>query len=171
MEPEAIEARKNNVVIITKLHKFRFDISQPEQKREYQQLCKELKGKGYKLHASISGIKHVYFDLLPDEIKIDTSYVFDNQWHSNVSRVFDWKEEVYPNKHIKQGYWLKLTEEHTKARAPKEYSCKTTYKGELLGIDTVHGINEGEASNLIFNKYWKEDMDIWSYNSEITLIK
>ncbi len=171
MEPEAISSRKNNPVIVTKLHKYRFDISQPEQKKEYIALKAELKAKNYKLHDSISGIKHGYFDLLPCEIKIDISYVFDNQWNSSAGRVFDWKEEIYPNNKIKQGYWLELTDEHKKAREPKTYNCITQYMGELIGNDTILAINEGEASNQAFNKYWKDGMDIWSYKNEIKLIK
>lgn len=171
IDPEAIAARKDNPTIKTKLNKYRFDISQPDQNTEYKKLSKELKANGYKLHDSISGIKHNYFDLLPTEILIDTSYVFDNQWNSNAGRVFDWKEEVYPNKKIKQGYWLELTKDHAKARELKTYACTTTYMGKTIGTDTIQAINEGEASNELFNKYFKDGMGIWSYSNKITLIK
>lgn len=170
IEPEATEAAKDNPTIATKLHKYRFDISNEEEKKQYYDLRQSLKNRGYKLFDSISGVSHEYFEMLPEEIQIDTSYVFDNQWNSSAGRVFDWKEEIYPNKKIKEGYWLELTKEHAKAREPKTYNCKTTYKNGILGEDTVKAINTGEASNIVFSKYFKEGMDILQYNTEITLI-
>lgn len=171
IEPESIDARKNIPVIATSLHKYSFDISNPEQKARYNELKIELKLKGYKLFACISGARWDYFNLLPNEISIETSYVFKDQWNSSAGRVHDWYEEIYNNKSIKCGYWLELTEEHAKAREPKTYRCKTMYKGELIGSDTVSAINTGTASNELFNKYFTEGMDIWQYKTIIELSK
>src|SRR5688572_7917283 len=171
MEPEAINARKYIPIITTYLHKYSFDISKPEQKAQYNKLKIELKLKGYKLFDCISGVSWDYFNLLPNEISIETSYVFIDQWNSSVGRVHDWYEVIYPNKNIKRGYWLELTAEHAKAREPKTYNCKTTYNGVLLGEDTVKAINTGTASNVVFNKYFTDDMDIWQYNTVIELSK
>ena len=169
IEPEAIEATKNNPVIVTKLHKYRYDISDKEQSEEYKALHKRLKAAGFKFFNVWETANHIYFDNLPDTIAIDISYVFDDQWNSNAGRVHDWYESIYPNKKIKNGYWLELTEEHAKAREPRTYKCKTYYKDELLGEDTVKAINTDEASNILYAKYFKEGMDIWEYKKKIEL--
>lgn len=170
IEPEAIEATKLNAVIKTKLTQYRFNISNQDEKREYDKLKNELKEKGLKLFDVWDTHNRNYWENLPSEIEIDTSFVFDNQWNSSAGRVFDWYEGIYPNKKIKQGYWLELTEEHAKAREPKTYKCKTTYKGALIGSDTISAINTGEADNELFRKYFKEGMDIWEYKTDIVLI-
>lgn len=170
IEPEAIAERANRSLIVTKLHKYRYDLKDTKQRKEYLALNVELKSKGYKLFDCISEAKSTYWNHLPPEIKIEIDFVFDNQWNSSVGRVHDWYESIYTtNKDYKEGYWLELTEEHAKARAPKKYKCKTYYKDELLGEDTILAINTSEASNQLFTKYWQMDMDIFSYRNYIVL--
>lgn len=171
IEPQAVKARASNPAIATKLHKYRFNIENAEEKKQWEELKRTLKNKGLKLFNAISGVSHKYFDLLPEIATIDTSYVFDNQWNTDAGRLFDWYMEIYPNNKIKQGYWLELTEGHAKAREPKTYNCITTYMGKTIGTDTIKAINEGEASNQLFNKYFREGMDIWSYSTKITPVK
>lgn len=158
----------------TKINVYRFDISDKEQAAQYSQLKKELKAKGLKLFDAISGAKWDYFDKLraAESAKISFDYVFDNQWNTNLGRLFDWYEEIYPNKKIKQGYWLSLTNEHQEARKPKQYSVKTYYKGELIGDDIMTGINSAAPSDEAYSKYVPtiENFDIWSYKNEINLL-
>jgi hypothetical protein len=171
IEPEAVEAAKQISTIETRLHKYSYDISDPTQQNEYKSLCKELKRKGLKLFDSINSHKWEYWQNLPKTVLVETDYVFDNQWNSTAGRVMDWAEDIYPNKKIKRGYWLELTNEHIEARNPKQYACKVVYMGQVLGEDIISAINTGEASNQLMSKYWKDEMDIWSYQDIITIIK
>lgn len=159
--------------IETKINVYRFDTGMPEQLNEYKALKAMLKSKGYKLFDCISSKKWNYFNILKEHgaAKISFEYVFDNQWNTNLGRLFDWYEEIYPNKKIKQGYYLSLTKEHYKAREPKQYTCETYYKGKLIGEDIISGINSGEVSNILYGKYVPaiENFDIWSYSNKIEL--
>jgi len=170
IEPEALEARKRLPVIETKLHQYYFDISKPDQRKEYQDVCAELEAKGLKVFESIDTTNSTYWEFLPDTILIDSSYVWENQWNSSAGRVFDWKEPIYPNKYIKRGYWLELNEAHAKAREPKQFKCKTFYNGLQIGEDTLYCINTGEADNRLCNKYFKQHMDIDKYKTKIELV-
>lgn len=52
-------------------------------------------------------------------VELETKHLFNNQWNTapipGVSdkglRLFNWSEWIYPNKTIKEGYWLEQTEE------------------------------------------------------------
>ncbi|HEY3525880.1 MAG TPA: hypothetical protein VGK47_06770, partial [Nitrososphaeraceae archaeon] len=170
IEPQAMEAREGNETIKTVLHKYKFDTSLVEEKKQYETLKTELKAKGLKLFDCINSHNREYWNNLPGEIEIETSYVFDNQWNSSAGRVFDWYEDIYDNRKIKRGYWLELTEQHVKAREPKQYECTTYYEGNVIGTDRVSAINTGEASNVLYNKYFKTGMDIWEYKNDITIV-
>lgn len=160
--------------IETGINVYRFDISDKEQAAQYAELKKELEANGLKLFDAISGHKWGYFDKLADAgtAKISLEYVFDNQWNTNLGRLMDWYEEIYPNKKLKQGYYLTLTDKHHKAREPKQYSVKTYYKGELIGNDVMTGINTAEVTNLAYSMYVPniENFDIWSYSNKIDLL-
>lgn len=164
-EPSGIE---------TKLTVYRFDISNSEEKKEYEALEKSLKNNGLKLFDCIDSTKYGYFELLEKKGKcyIDPSFVFDNQWNTNLGRIFDWYESIVPNKKLKIGYYLTLTPEHYKLREPKKYNVKTYYKGSLIGEDVFEGINTSEPSNQAYAKYVPgiESFDIWSYKNKIELV-
>lgn len=169
IEPEAIKAREGNATIKTILHQYLFNTSIAEEKKQYESLQSELKANGLKLFDCINSHNREYWDNLPGVIEIDTSYVFNNQWNSSAGRVFDWYEDIYQNKKIKRGYWLELTEQHSKAREPKEYNCTVLYDGEIIGQEKETGINTAEASNKLYSKYYRQGMDIFKYETKITL--
>lgn len=170
IEPEAIKAREGNKTIKTVLHKYRFDTRIAEEKNQYETLKAELKAKGMKLFDCINSHNREYWDNLPGEIEIETGFVFDNQWNSSAGRVFDWYEDIYDNRKLKQGYWLELTSAHAKSREPKEYDCAVIYNGEILGKERETGINTSEVSNKLFAKYYRDGMDIFKYKTEISLV-
>lgn len=105
----------------TKLHHYRFDISKEGQARAYDELCERLRstpGRGRWLH--VLGQSH---DPTPhgtvEIVELDASYLFDNQWNTkdpDNRRLFDWYEAIWPNKNIKQGHYLEITDSMRGAR-------------------------------------------------------
>ena len=130
----------------TKLHYYRFDISQLDQKKEYLKLKNLLESKGYKLFDSIGPddyewYKKIIFLLNNETIELETNYIFNNQWNTtpilNISehgiRVMDWAEAIYPNRKIKEGYYLEMTSEMTNIRKVMtrcHYCGKMQYRKE-----------------------------------------
>lgn len=160
--------------IETVINFYSFDIRNSDEKKEYEYLVKKLKKSGLKIFNVIDTHKYGYFDMLIAKGKcyIDPSYVFGNQWNTNLGRLMDWYEGIYLNKKLKRGYYLTLTPEHHKLREPKKYNVKTYYKGLLIGEDIFEGINTSEPSNQAYAKYVPgiESFDIWSYENKIELI-
>jgi hypothetical protein len=159
--------------IETKLTVYRFDIGNEEEAAQYKKLYKKLKGKGYKIFDCISNHKNGFYDNLKKHptVFVDTNSIFDNQWVSNLGRLMDWYEDIYPNNRIKQGYYLELTAAHHKLREPKNYIVKTFYDRVLIGIDTFKEINKYDAENKAYNKYVPsiENFDIWKYETTVEL--
>jgi len=69
-------------------------------------------------------------------IELDTKHMFSNQWNTPETslnlRVFDWFEYIYPNKSIKEGYYLIITDEIKELRKEifKCGYCGKQYHGE-----------------------------------------
>lgn len=52
-----------------------------------------------------------------EEIEIEPTCLFENQWNSTTARVFDHYEGIYWDaRHIKSGHWLEITPEMAAAR-------------------------------------------------------
>lgn len=107
IEPEALAAmneRQQSKVLLTY---YRFDISQPEEHKQYKLLCKELKAKGLVKWDYIGIDRIVEMEKFNGkEIIIYDKDQFDNQYVSDAGRLFNWKEQIFPNKKIKNGYYL-----------------------------------------------------------------
>jgi hypothetical protein len=93
----------------TRLTRYRFDISEPNQEKQYKALMRQL-CKPFRANA----------DRLPKEgpIILETEHLFQNQWNSAPRadsevgwRVFDHFQAIYLNKFIKEGYYLEMTQE------------------------------------------------------------
>jgi len=112
---------------------YRLDTSKVDQCKEYNELKTRLKKEGYKLFDSISMTSYdakvkFFNDIRNKTFEVDTNYIFDNQFntvktesHSGY-RLFDWKEEIYPNKSIKEGYFCTGIEALNELRQ-KTYHC------------------------------------------------
>jgi hypothetical protein len=111
-------------MIKTKIHFYDFDIGKDADKGRYNALVRKLKGEGLKLFDCISLQNHEQMESFNNKIKtlesrgtitLDPKYVFSNQWNTADDsfnlRVMEWKEEIYPNRDIKRGYWLEVTPE------------------------------------------------------------
>lgn len=106
-EPEALEAREQRKQDKAVLTYYRFDISQPVQATQYKALCSQLQAQG------LTKWDFVGLDRMTEmeqhngkEVTIYDKDTFDNQYISDIGRLFNWKEQIYPNKKIKNGYYL-----------------------------------------------------------------
>lgn len=99
----------------TQLIRYRFDVSEPDQKQAWEGLKAKLKKTNGKVFESHGGKSH-YYDLKDGEITLEDKHLFNNQWNCEQGRVFDWALDYKPNRNIKQGHYLVITDEMTKAR-------------------------------------------------------
>ncbi len=113
--------------IKTIIHYYRFDVSEREQKEAYQLLCDKLRGFGLLVFDGISMDQGKWLKSIRPldgkEIELETSYIFNNQWNTapigeskTGLRVFDWSEEIYPNKRLKEGMWLEQNDQMKEVR-------------------------------------------------------
>lgn len=107
--------------LTTRLIAYRLDISTIEEAREYSELSAKLDSQGYKLFDCISMDRKAR--AVSGEVILDCSCLFDNQWNTTEdsptnkkARVFDWYESIVPNKSLKIGHYLELTEEMVNIR-------------------------------------------------------
>lgn len=112
----------------TKLHTYRFDISNPSEKEAYKKLCEELRstpGRGHWMNCiSVNG-----YNYKAGDVELEENCLFENQWNCEQGRVFDWFEEYQiHNKKIKRGHYLDITPEMAEIRAN---TCKCGYCGKM----------------------------------------
>lgn len=112
----------------TKLHYYYLNIEHKEEAEVYQKLWEELGKKGLQCFDSFSIRKEDFYKkyvkpLDNTTINLDTKYLFNNQWNTEKVktceqgiRVFDWAENIFPNRKIKEGYYLDQTEEMAEIR-------------------------------------------------------
>lgn len=112
---------KNAPTLKTEVVSYYYNLDDKEQRENYSGLCKHLTEQGYKLTAGIGTYKPD--NTSPDntssgEVHLDCSHLFDNQWNatddspSNAGhRLFDWHESIAPNRKIKSGHYLIVTDE------------------------------------------------------------
>jgi hypothetical protein len=93
------------------IHFYSFDIGTEEGARGYSELSRYLnqdldyKGKKFAVLTQYKEWQAVKSHD-GESIKLYNPDQFDNQFVSNIGRVFYWKEAVYPNRDIKDGYYL-----------------------------------------------------------------
>lgn len=105
--------------------KYRFDISKETEQKSYNNLVDLLKSKNYK--KSITQMSEyvfkndtakAFFESIQPTEEIDTNYVFADQLNTiglegnNGKRLHFWSENKYPNKNIKEGYYIKDVTEY-----------------------------------------------------------
>jgi hypothetical protein len=120
----------------TTLHTYNFNTDNPQDREPVHQLCARLNatiGRGSKMRAIKSNQD---FNPEPGEITLEPEHLFENQWNSNVGRVFDWYEEaIWANgrelKNIKRGHYLEITPQMA---AIRENTLKCGYTGQQFPI-------------------------------------
>lgn len=97
----------------TTLTHYRFDITAPTDCKAYKELTAKLKktnGKCFRVISNPTGCKPPEGEISLDVSNINN--IWENQWNTTCGfRVFDWYEGIYPNRNIKKGYYLDVTEE------------------------------------------------------------
>jgi len=109
--------------IKTEISFYEFDISIPTERERYNKLVKTLKAKGLKVFDTYQTGDYETHKAFNDKIKslvktgveLETKHIFNNQWNTSKKshdlRVMDWAEAIYPNKDLKRGYYLTLSDE------------------------------------------------------------
>lgn len=108
-----VDALKDRPFIEAKLVYYKFNLDKPEDKAAYSQLGDTLKAKGYALHDALSAFSE-WMEIEKKDGRIIRLYnpeQFKGQYVSNIGRVFDWREAVFPNRKIKHGYYLEMISE------------------------------------------------------------
>lgn len=109
-----------------------FNISCPEQEKEYQELRNTLRKTVKKAmpHRGSSKLREV------TEVTLDPKYLFDNQWNTKEGyRVMEWQYSVHENKDIKEGYYLILPKEAVELRERKR---KCGFCSEMSDVEGPH---------------------------------
>jgi hypothetical protein len=111
-------------------------------------------GRGHKMYAIKSGNDYNFETGI---IELETEFLFENQWNSNVGRVFDWYEEAVfdsrgkERKNIKRGHYLEITPEMAEIR---RNTLKCGYTGQQFPAAKGYIFNETE--NALGSPYLKE---------------
>lgn len=131
--------------LITTLHWYRFNTENESEKEKYLKMSETLKEKGLKVFGHIDmnlgksrEFRKILENLNSKTIELETEHLFNNQWNTEPVegstsglRVFDWSETIFPNKKIKEGYWLDQTPEMTEIRN-NTYKCGYCGKQEYF---------------------------------------
>lgn len=136
--PKQITKQTTNM--LTVIHAYNFDISQPDQKAEWETLRGKLRGMGLKCFGTWGRDSHFLTWVSPEgsPVELETSCLFDDQWNTapveGVSdkglRVFDWAMDYQPNRNpnIKRGHWLEQTQA---MKAARHNTVKCGYCGHM----------------------------------------
>lgn len=107
-------------ILETVLHVYRYNIGEPDQATAYKQLRAQLKDGRKWMHCLAMGTR---LPLQDGPVTLETKFLFSNQWNTGPlpnlpsgARVFDWYEGIYPNKDLKEGHWLEITDEMKQLR-------------------------------------------------------
>jgi hypothetical protein len=123
----------------TKIHTYSFDTTKPAEAAAYAELCTRLRADGRDFFHVLADTRNSSnYPAFADgqEIELETDCLFSNQWNSTTARVFDWYEGIYPNRAMRIGHYLEITDE---MRAIREKTLVCGY----CGAKYPEGINYG----------------------------
>lgn len=146
----------------TKLHYYYYNVSNENDRNEYNELKNRLKSKDYHffnyMESGFGKTSNFYNEKIKPldgkTIELDLKYLFSNQWNTTEKsgnlRVHNWAEPIYPNKDIKRGYWLEITKEMIEVL---NNTLKCGYIGEQ--VDKSH--TEKFNLDALGSQYLKEE--------------
>lgn len=123
-------------------HNYFYDVGLGNQseREDYQKLVEQLKishaGKLFNVYPN--GRESIGNNAAFETVELDPICLFNNQWNEagkNGRRLFDWYEEIYPNKYIKAGYWLEITPEMQEIR---DNTLTCGYCGRYAKVNEPH---------------------------------
>lgn len=94
-----------------KVNKYYLNLDKEQDHQEYLKICE--RQKGVKLFNVLVSPRSTYLDQLPENeiISVHQAESFEDQFITNKGRLHTWFEAVYPNRRIKEGYYLtKITQ-------------------------------------------------------------
>lgn len=97
----------------TTIHRYRFDVSKKDERKAYKALAAKLKatpGRGH-WHHVVADPKEADRNTASEVVDLETEFLFSNQWNTATQRVFDWYEAIYPNRDIRSGHYLEITQD------------------------------------------------------------
>ena len=129
----------------TMIYFYKYDCHIREEATAYEALCRELqdmRGRGCWMHCvpTRAGSYALGLNGKSKEIVLETEQLFDNQWNSEIGRVFDWYEEIVPNNMAwKAGHYLGITPE---MRAIRHDTMACGYCGRQFPYDASKRYHE-----------------------------
>ncbi len=109
----------------TILHAYHYNIANTTDRDAYEALCDRMREQGTQVFRALSPDSY-YLPKLAGDIELETKHLFSDQWNTPTHRVFDWAENIVPNKDIRQGHYLDQTEE---MRAIRDNTATCGYCG------------------------------------------
>lgn len=142
---------KRPAKIKTRLTAYNLSIDHANSLESYKAIQANRKVAGVKIFDSIPMGKFKEFVPEDGPIYLETAHIFGNQWNTTDGRrVFDWHEDIFPNKNVKRGHYLEITPEMVAVR-------KETFKCGYCGHN-FHGLhNAGKfCPDCLGSEYLKE---------------
>ena len=123
MTDEAMLRRAVTKVAEVEIVFYRFDVSLHTEKGKYLNLVRKLRDREYRrFNCYSNGTKEIKCLHDRKKVKLYLDWISDShQFNSDAGRVHDWKEVIYPNDDIKEGYYLKLTEKVKRLRRIEDF--------------------------------------------------
>lgn len=132
----------------TTLHTYRFNIDNPDEAAAYAELKSSLEAQGLKVFDTFQTHKDSFDQVPAGEVTLAADFLFSNQWNTvpkedgkSGLRVFDWAESIFPNRKIKAGHYLTITDEMREIR-------RTTFKCGYCGAIEVEPTEDYHAGCL-----------------------
>jgi hypothetical protein len=139
----------------TKLHSYHFDISKPDQNAAYESLVARLTADEGRRFFNVYAMNGEH-KTITGEVTLETKHLFADQWNTSSdsptnpnARIFDWYEGIFPNKKIKQGHWLEITDEMRSVR-------QTTLICGYCGKNYANGSEGSFCTSCLDSAYLKE---------------
>lgn len=139
---------------------YRLDVSEPAQAEAWSALQEKLLGAGYKFWAHIPdvsggpGSTTKYMQQVKEgrPHAVETKHLFGDQYNSASVRLFDWYHIKWPNRDIREGYYIEPNAELEQAKRdrhvcgycghqewnPTEPFCRECWGSEYLKAEELH---------------------------------
>jgi hypothetical protein len=107
------------------LEKYRFNINNKSELLKYNEMVKVATDLGHDRNQTLSvQVKSGWLDSLPIKQTIETDFLFSDQFNTVEGfRIYLWSEIIYPNRDIKEGYYLTGDIDELLAAQKNQLSC------------------------------------------------
>jgi DNA-directed RNA polymerase subunit RPC12/RpoP len=128
-------ARPAVPTVDTRIHHYRFNVRDAKERQAWEELQERLQATNGRCFEG-NRQRNEKLGTWVEPITLETNYLFDNQWNSTTSRVFDWYLGIdHGTPDIKAGHWLEITDE---MRALRHTTQACGYCGHQEPTSTGH---------------------------------